>query len=98
MLVEFRERPVKLVVDPVIVELSGHEMQVREQRIEHIWIWATARESLDRVARDLPEILVRLLPPRHPDQLEALGQRPLVCKVVERRQQLAVRKVAGGPK
>ena len=66
-----------------------------EQALEHVRVGPPAREPLDRLARDRPEVLVGLLAARDADQLEALGQRPLVREVVERRQQLAVREVAG---
>ena len=48
-------------------------------------------------SRELAELVAGLLAPRHADQLEALGERPLVGQVVERRQQLPVGEVAGGP-
>ena len=51
------------------------------------------REPLDRLPGYLAEVLVRVLASSDAHQLEALGERPLVCEVVERRQQLAVREI-----
>ena len=52
-------------------------------------------ETLDRLAGHVLEVLVLLAAARHPDQLEALRQRPLVGQVVERGEQFAVSQVAG---
>src|ERR671933_117330 len=50
-----------------------------------------ARELLDRLARHVAELVVGHLAARDAAQVEALGQRPVVGQVVDRRQQLAVR-------
>ena len=57
---------------------------------------AAAREALDRLTRHLPEVVVLLLATGDADQLEPLRQGALVGEVVQGRQQLAVREVAGG--
>jgi len=54
-----------------------------------------AGEALDRLACHLAEVVVLLVSPGDPDQLEALRKRPLVGEVVQRGQQLAVRQVPG---
>src|SRR5262249_21736711 len=56
-----------------------------------------ARELLDRLLGLCAEVLVRVLRARHAHKIEALKKGPLVGEVVERREQLAPRQVAGRP-
>jgi hypothetical protein len=71
----------------------GHPL---DQPVEHRLGGLAARELGDRLARLPTELVVRQLAARDADQVEALGQRPLVGQVVEGGQELAAREVARG--
>jgi hypothetical protein len=96
MIVEFPQHRAQVAVRPWLVESARHIAQVREQAREHVGVGPQPREALDRAARDLAEGIVGLVSARDADELEVLGQRALVGEVVERREQLAVRQIAGG--
>ena len=94
-LVELLQRPLQLGVDALLIEGPGDVSRVSEQPLEYVVVGPATREALDRLPCHRPELLVRLVPARDSDQLEALGKRALVSKVVQRRKQLAVGKIAG---
>jgi hypothetical protein len=80
-----------------VTEVEADVARALEQPVEHELVGRAARERADGLARQRPELVVGLLRARDPDEVEALGQRPLVGEVVERRQQLAAREVPRGP-
>ncbi len=94
-LVELVQGPPQLGVDLLVIERSGDVADLVDQPLEHVRIRPAAGEALDRLLDPLAELFVRLLAARDPDQLEALGKRALVGEVVERRQQLPMREIAG---
>ncbi len=97
LLVELVEQPAELVVAVRVVERLADVAHPPEQRVEHLLVGRAARELEDRLARQLAEAVVADVRARDADQVEPLGQRPLVREVVDRRQQLALRQVARRP-
>src|SRR4029079_11552218 len=83
------ERLAELAVALLVVEGEPDVGQPLEQALEHGLVGLAARELLDRLAREVAELLVGLVAARDADQVEALPQRALVGEVVDRRQQLA---------
>src|SRR3954454_7690372 len=81
--------------DALVVERARHIARTGQQRIEHRFVGLPPRELLDRILGHLAELVIRPLGARAADQVEALWQGALVREVVDRRQQLALRKVAG---
>ena len=96
LLVELVELVLEALVDAGVVERARDVAHALEQRVEHLSSGLRREYLLDRLARHPAEVVVRDVRARHPDQVEALGQRALVREVVERRQQLAVGEVARG--
>ena len=90
------ERLRELAVAVLVVEREPDVGEPLEQPVEHGVVGLPARELLDRLAREVAELVVGLLAARDPDQVEALGQRPFVGEVVDRRQQLAPGEIPGG--
>ena len=86
------------LVDRGSSKLPAHVADVRQQRVEHLAVRAACASTARPPRASRPGIPRRdLLAARDADQVEALGQRALVGEVVERRQQLALGEVAGGP-
>ena len=77
------------------LEGYGRLSKALDEPLEHLLIRLAAGELVDRVARHVAVVLVRDVGTRDRDEVEALGQRPLVGEVVDRRQQLALREIAG---
>ena len=96
LIVVLADRLAQRLVDRGVVEDARDVLGPLEQRVEHLGLRRCSRVLLDGLLHLHPEVLVRLLRARDPDQVEPLGQRPLVGQVVERGQQLAVREVARG--
>jgi hypothetical protein len=94
LLVELLDDLAERAVGLVVVEGHGDVAHALEQPVEHLRVGLAARVGLDRLLHDLAELVVGLLAARGADQVEALGQRPLVREVVERGQQLALGEVA----
>src|SRR5207247_816236 len=69
---------------------------VRE-RLPDVVAELVPRVRLDRLLHLRPPLVVGRLRPRHPDDRELLRQQPPVGERVERRNQLALRQVAGCP-
>ena len=94
--VELLERGGDVGVGVGVAEAARHVAQLREQAVEHAVVGRRAREAADRLGRHLAVLLVGHLAARDPDQVEVARQGALVREVVDRRQQLAPREVAGG--
>ena len=94
LLVERAELVLQPLEHGVDVERPGDVAHVLEQLREHLLVRLPSRVLLDRLAGHLAVLVVRHLRTRDSDQIEALRERALVCEVVDRRQQLAVREVS----
>ncbi len=84
-------------VGRIVVERPGHVAHRVQQRVEHRGIGRAPRVAADRLADGVAVGVVGQLAARDADQAEPLGQAALVRQVVDRRQQLAPREVAGRP-
>jgi hypothetical protein len=94
-LVELRERLAQTAVAGHVVEGELDIAELLEQAVEHAWIRRRAAEGADRLTRDVAVLVVAHRAARDADQVEALRQRAFVREVVDRREQLASREVAG---
>ena len=94
LIVEIAQEAIDLGVDAVVIEHARHVAHLGEQPVEHVRVWPSPREALDRLARHLLKVLVRLLAAGDADQLEPLRECSLVREVVQSGQQLAAGEVA----
>ena len=94
VLVELLEALLQALVHRVVVEGARHVADVSSSRSSTFSSGLRRRELLDRLASHRPVVVVRDVAARHRDQVEALGQCPLVREVVDGRQQLALGQVA----
>jgi hypothetical protein len=93
--VKLFDAPGQLVERLVIVERTGHEPDALAELLPHRVAERRARVLLDRLVRDLGEILVGPIPAGKADEGESRWQQPPVGQVVDGRHQLLTREVPG---